>query len=322
MKGIFCFLVIFCVVFSGCVAGKTVLKDAPMVASDSEEFDLALRPHESLGIKLTPAIKAGRVTVFKRFAISKKIFYAEEYPGRIRWNGWLVTPSGLEYFVQIIRTSINRKGEYEYKAIVDGTPEEIAGGRIVGMSSKLDFLMDFKGRDIEITEARADFAKNRKTRASFAMTIGTPVEQLIIDKSDFIGQVKKLNRYTLQKEGYEIACEYVEKDFRKINILISGDGALEKFVLYGKSELSIPIIPEPTTIMIGVGTSIGMAMIDFMLSQKGISKGWDYWSAPQTNEVAAFKQMWLDKLREQHLAMLNQKIADYEKQLPTEERRR
>jgi len=313
--------VLLSLILSGCGGGAKlfVVKDAPLVASNDQDFDLLVRPHESLGIKLTPAIMAGRVTVLKGFTISKKIFYGEEYPGRRRWNGWFVAPSGLEYFVQIVRVQVNRKGVYEYKAIVDGLPEELRGGRIYGLSSKLDFVMNFEGKDTKIVGT--DFPKIRGYRGSIAALFGTPVDDLKLDKRnkfgkfEFIEQIKKLNRYTLKNEGYELACEYTENDFRKINILNPGYGMWEKFALHGTAELSVPLIPEPMTVAIGAGTSVGLAMIDFYVSQGGISNGWDYMSGPQTNDVVSFKEMWFDKLREEHLLMLNNEINTLEEKL-------
>jgi hypothetical protein len=300
----------------GCSAllGSTTLypvKDAPFVVNTEkgEQFDLALRPHESLGIRITPAILAGRVTVLKKFTISNKIFYSEEYPGRIRWNGWVVSPStGLEYYAQIIRVGVSKQGRYEYKAIIDALPFELVGAKIVGLSSMIDFVSDFEGRTQDVVSQ--NYANEREYRAAVAMKFGTRVDGLIVDTSDFMKRVGKLNRYTLKDEGYDLYCEYSVEYFRKIAAINPAYGLMEKFTFYGNGQICIPLIPEPVTFASGLAVSVGMQMIDFMIAIQGESRGWDYRSTSQDNKTRAFVMLWLDELREKYQEALRKEIAD------------
>jgi hypothetical protein len=272
----------------GC-APRYIAKDGPMDAG--KEIELMVRPHQSLGIQATDAIRKGNVTVVEG-PLSDKLM-GEEYPGRIRWNGWTVNPEKKEFFTQFVRMGMYRTGEFMAAIIIDGKREELKGDtKTVLISSMGDFVADLQGNVYRIDrnqitkkEYRIEIVKKYGTR------IGTRREIQGFDKA-----VRTWNLYQIS-EG-EIFSPYGEKDIQRIARINPSYGLLERIIAKGKITIS--------TNMVYTVASVALSVIEGM---RAPTEGWDYSSQLPNREVMAAIIDYVGQFRLELIRQMNAESA-------------
>jgi len=283
-----CIMLMLGVILSGC-APKFVLKNGPMEMG--KPMEIMVRPHQSLGVSATEALLKGEVTVFEA-PLSDKIL-GEEYPGRIRWNGWGVTEKGKEFFCQFVRIGMYRTGEFMFAVIVDGKHEDLISLRVALLSSTGEFVSDFVGNMQRIN--RNEFLSEKKYRREVVMNHGSR----IVGRKEIAGfdkLVKSWNRYSIS-EG-EIFSPYGSEDFKRIARINPSYGLLEKII--AKGNMTISTNPVYTVASVALGIIEGV---------NAPSEGWDYSSQLPSREVMASIIDYVGQFRLELIKQLNSETA-------------
>ena len=298
-------LVVFLMVLGGC-SPKLLIKDGPMSEGEKPK-DILVRPYQSLGLQVTPAILSGDVIVVEG-PLPDKFIGAEYYPGRFRWDGWVVTADGREFFAQFVWIGMYRTGEYMFAIIIDGKKQELGPDpRILALSSVGEFVCDLSGNVYQ--SDRRQFDDSREYRTEIVRKYGSKIVGVRREITGFIETVKSWNRY--QTAGGEIFSPYGENDFKRIARINPSYGLLEKIVAKGH----ITISTSPVAIV----TSVVLAVIEGMQAP---SEGWDYMSQlPDRGQMARIVAA-LGYPRLELIKQLNTKIADASTSIQTNEQKK
>ena len=185
------FLSIALLFISGCAASKLELVSSSMrpvsevASADVQKIDLLLEPYECVGLKLTPSIKKGEVTIYR--GIMPDVLFGEFYPGRIRWNGIAVQEDGQEFFAQFLLSPPDWSGNFLWTIVVDGNPYSTA--KVAVLSTLVEFLYSATGEEFSI-EKRKLLLDDEEFRRKFVSQRGTPLEDLKeINKGEFYEKV-------------------------------------------------------------------------------------------------------------------------------------
>ncbi|MFA5993537.1 MAG: hypothetical protein WC823_01105 [Parcubacteria group bacterium] len=236
----------------------------------TQPLDINVRPHESLGVKVTPNLLAGDVTVLEGPLPDEVL--GEEYPGRIRWNGWGVDPqTGREYLVQFVRSGMYRTGEYMYAIIIDGNRKEISPRmRIISLGSMGNYASTLSGKTFKIEKSM--FLADKEYRAKAVLENGTEIGERH-EILDFATQVKSWNLYSIP-EG-QIYSPMGEDDVKRIIRINPSYGLGERIIAKGHITISHPVY---------MVASVALSVIEAMNAP---TEGWDYSSTLPTREVMA-----------------------------------
>jgi len=239
-----------------------VSADSTSDSSKDQQVDLLLEPYECVGLKLTPAIKKGEVSIYR--GIVSDVILGEYYPGRIRWNGIVVQENGKEFFAQFLFSSPDWSGNFLWTIIVDGYPESTA--KIVQISTLVEFVYDAFGYECPISN-RDDFLKNESFRKEFVLNNGTKLSELqSVDKNTFYREVLlQWNAWGTDKG--KILSPLGLEEVQAIAAINPQYGFGQKLIADGRFSLSL----DP------IATSVSMG-IDIFRSSSGAvpSTGWDY----------------------------------------------
>jgi hypothetical protein len=285
MRNTWIIFVILGAILSGC-APKFVVSDGPM--DMGKPIEIMVRPHQSLGVQATEAVSRGKVTVFEA-PLSDKIL-GEEYPGRIRWNGWAVNDDGKEFFCQFVRIGMYRTGEFMFAVVVDGKQQELRGLRVALLSSTGEFVSDFLGNMHRIN--RSEFLENKTYRREMIRENGSKVESRQ-EIPGFQNLVRSWNRYSIS-EG-QMFSPYGEKDLKRIARINPSYGLLEKIIAKG----NITISTNPVYSV----ASVALSIIEGMNAP---SEGWDYASQLPSREVMAAIINYVGQFRLELIKQLNE----------------
>ncbi len=278
-------------IFSGCAKNMEVINPALVSSVFQEEkdqdnkVDLLLEPYETLGLLLTPAIKEGDITIIQ--GIFPNILFGEYYPGRIRWNGWIVQEDGKEFFTQILLSTIDYSGYFLETVVIDGKPDTDA--RVLALSSLLEFAYDLAGNEFPVETH--NFLKDANNRHQFVIKSGTKIGEMEkIPAKDFLAILANWNQYQTPK-GI-ILSPLGEKEIKFIAGINPQYSFSEKLVGSGKYSLSPDYI----------GTSVGIALDIFRAANGSVpSAGWDYNSQlPSRRNMALI----IDYVSEMRIALI------------------
>lgn len=271
------------------------MKDANL-AEKPGEANLLIEPYQSLGLRETEEVRAGRTTVIQgKFP---EILFGEYYPGRIRWNVWGVDKEGREYSGQALFSGIAFTGDFLWTVVLDGkVPDSVS---MMVLATGLDFAYDLLGEE---TKLEPKFVRDREYRRKVILEKGTKVGDM--KKIPGFGQVAaEWNRYRTT-EGV-LLSPLGDQDVKLIAAINPQYSFSEKLVGSGHFSVSIDYI----------GTAVGVGIDVFRASNGSIpSRGWDYNSQLPSRRnmafivkyVAALKQRLIDNLNEANRSLVTQK---------------
>lgn len=244
-------LVVACML-SAC-APRQVVKDT----FGGREIDLLVRPYQSLGVQSTAYVNSAKGASFE--AAPSDFLLGEDYPGRIRWNGWLVN-GNEEYFAQAVRVGIYADGKFAYNLVVEANEHMARGARAVILSSRCDFAFDLDGGITRIDRER--FLSEKAYRKEIIERYGSPLKYRRSD-AQFVASITKWNLYgTDAGDLYSVHDPSALKRIARIN---PGYGVGERFILRNQVVLSTNPVATVATIALSVFEAI-----------QGKSQGWDY----------------------------------------------
>jgi len=250
------FLVLFCV---SCASRAYVIKNADLIGGEKRTVNLLNEPVDSIGVLETEELKRGDVTIVQ--GVFPEDLFGEIRPGKISYNGWAVSPAGIEYFAQCIFAGINYSGHFNFVIIIHGKDgpnmDEV---RVTPLSAKVSNLFDLAGNRYPI-ESRL-FIKNKDGyRKKEVLEKGTRVGDLK-RIPEFLKSINSWNRFEtihgniwtpLSKERVQQASAINPKhSFTEKLFLTKGNGTLSADV---------------------IGTSAGIAF-DTYDSLKAKDQGW------------------------------------------------
>jgi hypothetical protein len=274
---------------------KTMIQDGAASLGIAPR-DIAVRPHQSLGIEVTPAIASGDATALEGPLPDEVL--GEEYPGRIRWNGWGIDPAtGDEYFVQFVRIGMYQTGEHMYAIIIDGNREKISSKiKIVSLGSMGDYASTLSGETFKIERGR--FISERGYRSQIVLEKGTEIGERY-ELIGFLDTIKTINLYNI-KAG-QIYSPFGEEDVKRIARINPGYGLGERIISKGHVTISHPIYTV---------ASVALSVIEAMNAQ---SEGWDYSSVLPSRDVMACIIAYINKPRLDLIKELNARFENLKK---------
>src|SRR3989344_4002 len=166
------FIILTLAILSGCATTNFTVKNA-MLANSQTEINLLIEPYESLGLKETEAIRKKEITVVQ--GIFPDILFGEYFPGRMRWNGWVIDESDREYFAQMLFSGVDFSGYFLETIIIDAVQLN-SGAKMVIFSTTGDFIYDLAGNEYAIE--RKKFITDNKYRAQIVREKGTRIDDL------------------------------------------------------------------------------------------------------------------------------------------------
>ncbi|EKE16355.1 MAG: hypothetical protein ACD_11C00020G0060 [uncultured bacterium] len=271
-------LLLLCVaILSGC-ATTTGLKNGPEYLGKA--LDLTVRPEQSLGVRVTPALENGNVTVFE-LPITDSQFGGEMYPGRIMFPGMVTNEKGEEFFAQSVLAGIYPSGELMSFVIVDGKLSDMRGAKFLAVSSHTDYFWNEKGEAIFFE--RQKFYEEKKYRDELILENGVPIGSRRMIKG-FDKIVRSWNRYST--EFGDIYSPLGEEDIKRIARINPGYSPVEKLVLRNRAVISINPVE-----------TIAKAFITLIEAKNGKSQGWDYTSELPTRQQMAAIVEFIGKFR-------------------------
>ncbi len=278
----------------GCSSKRVMMENGPITDErGSGDTNLLVLPYQSLGVKITPALQEGAVTVFEG-PLPDSVM-GEEYPGRIRYNGLAVNEDNdKEFFVQFVRIGIYKTGEFMYAIIIEGERSELTPNtKVVELSSVGEFVSNLSGGTYQIEKEKLEGKAYRlEIVRKYGSKIGARREIF-----GFAGVVKAWNIYDFEKEG-KIFSPYGVEDIKRIKRINPGYTPLEKMIADGHATLS--------TNPVYTVASIALTVFEGMNAS---SKGWDYSSELANRHLMGAIINYVGQLR---LALLRELNAENE----------
>ncbi len=293
------FIVLFLLtvlLLGGCSTMRTDagLKDGPVL--NGKNLNLTVRPEESLGVRVTPALESGDVTVFE-LPVEDSQVGGEMYPGRIMFPGIVVNEKREEFFAQSVLVGMYPDtGKFKSFVIVDGKLRDMRGTKFLPLSSRSDYLWDREGNPIAID--RMDIYENKKDRDQLVLENGVSIGSRKLVKG-FDAVVRSWNRYTTAYG--DIYSPLGEEDIKRVAKINPGYTAIEKLVLRNRAVISI----NPVEM-------VAKASITVFEAANGKTQGWDYTSELPSRQQMAMIVEFIGKFRLQLIAELNEKLARQE----------
>ena len=285
----FFILLAVALLLGGCA--KLNLKDGPV--HYGKEINLAVRPEQSLGVRVTPALESGDDTVFE-ISVSDSQIGAEMYPGRIMLPGMVVNEKGEEFFAQAILAGMYPDGKFMSFVIVDGKLSKMKGAKFLPLSSQTNAFWDQQGNPNLFD--RVKFYEDKKYRDELILKNGIAIGSRKLVKG-FDKMVRSWNRY--EANGFDIYSPLGEEDIKRIAKINPGYGIVEKLVLRNKAVISLNPIEM-----------IARASITVFEASTGRTQGWDYTSELPSREQMAMIVEFIGAFRLKLIADLNQKIYE------------
>jgi hypothetical protein len=196
------------VALSGCATKTNVVSDVqssdktsvPTEAGKIGQMDLLIEPVNAAGIKETQKMREGNFST-RRIVFPEMLAAGELFPGRVSWYGWLVS-KGKEFLVQLIlEPGNNLRGQLMGVALIDGTEQEIAGGKMMGFSTRIKKLYSLKYTEDEFAvEKRETLLSDSKYRQEIVEKYGVEVDQLP-RADEFLNEFVLWNRVEM-KDGW------------------------------------------------------------------------------------------------------------------------
>lgn len=284
-----CFLILIALsiaILSGCATTNFTLKNA-MLANGQDEVNLLLEPYESLGLKETEAIRKNEITAV--YGIFPDILFGEYFPGRIRWNGWVIDGNDREYFAQSLFSGVDYSGYFLETIIIDAV-QLSSGAKMVIFSTAGDFIYDLAGNEYAIE--RKKFVSDNKYRSQIVREKGTPIGDLK-KISGFPEIISNWNRY--KTESGILLSPLGEKDIKLIAAINPQYTFFEKWVGSNHSSISIDWIA------VAVGISL-----DILRTSNVPTTGWDYNSQLPSRRNMAFIIKYVAEMKQRLIKNINQ----------------
>lgn len=286
-------LLLLCVaILPGCAT--VGLKNGP--EHFGKALDLTVRPEQSLGVRVTPALENGNVTVFD-LPITDSQFGGEMYPGRIMFPGMVTNEKGEEFFAQSVLAGIYPSGEFMSFVIVDGKLVDMKGAKFLPLSSRTDYFWNEDGEAIPLD--RQKFYAEEDYRKKMILEKGLSIGSRRMIKG-FDKIVKSWNRYSTSYG--DIYSPLGEEDIKRIAKINPGYSPVEKLVLRNRAVISINPVE-----------TIAKAFITLIEASNGKSQGWDYTSELPTRQQMAAIVEFIGRFRLKLVRELNEKVAQQEK---------
>lgn len=191
MKGIIISLTLVVVfaVLSGCVTDALVVKNGS--SNLGEKFDLTIHPEQAIGIRVTPALAAGKVTVIECPMPDGQVAI-DMFGGRFNFPGWFSNDSHQEGYAQFALSDNYQTGELMSLLVIDGVFSEVKSGRVLPLSSRIDFTFDKYGTPVPIDRVR--FRDEEGYRNELSKAYGVPVgDRRLVE--GFVEMIKSWNLF-------------------------------------------------------------------------------------------------------------------------------
>lgn len=243
VKRISMVLVMF-VALSGCATKSNLMSDVhssdatvSSTTSKSGQIDLLIEPVDAAGIRETQNMRDGKFTT-RRIVFPEMLAAEELFPGRVSWFGWLAN-KGREFLVQLVLEPGNSlRGQMLGVAVIDGTEEEIRGGKMIGFSTRIRKLYSLKHTEDEFTvENRDELLSNSKKRQELVMKNGVEVDQLS-RADDFLTEISSWNRVD-GKRGWMLT-PLTEKQWDYVSRINPAYSHSQKWVASTHGSISVP----------------------------------------------------------------------------------
>ncbi len=288
-------LLLLALLLGGCSTMRTDtgLKDGPVL--NGKNLNLTVRPEESLGVRVTPALESGDVTVFE-LPVEDSQVGGEMFPGRIMFPGIVVNEKKQEFFAQPVLVGMYPTGKFKSYVIVDGKLLDMKGAKFLPLSSLTNYFWDQEGNPIVID--RAELYENKKNRDQLVLENGVSIGSRKLVKG-FDAVVRSWNRYTTAYG--DIYSPLGEEDIKRVAKINPGYTALEKLVLRNRAVISL----NPVEM-------VAKASITVFEAANGKTQGWDYTSELPSRQQMAMIVEFIGKFRLQLITELNEKLAKQE----------
>ncbi|EKE19793.1 MAG: hypothetical protein ACD_8C00104G0003 [uncultured bacterium] len=261
-----CITVVLGGVLSGCATNIGV-KNGPI--HFGKTIDLTMRPEQSLGVRVTPALEEGNVTVIEA-PISDSQIGGEMYPGRISFPGWARNDEGKEGFAQYILAGNYKSCDFMSFVIIDGVFSDMRSAKILPLSSRTEYTWDQDGMPVLIDRIR--FYDEEEYRAELVEKYGVSIGSRHLVKG-FDKTVKSWNRYAT--EHGDIYSPLSEEDIERVAKINPGYSPIEKLILRNRAVISI----NPYQVVATASITVFEAM-----TKK--SQGWDIGSEVSRMQMA------------------------------------
>lgn len=242
-KMMFSLLVVLLAVLSGC-AGTLHVKDAP--AELGEKFDLTMHPELSVGVRITPALGAGNVTVIESPMPDGQVGEGM-FPGKFNYSGWARNKNGQEGYAQFNFIGNYKTGEYMSFVIIDGKFSEMKTAKLLPLSTKTFYTWDKHGDIVPIDRTR--FYQEAAYRDELEEKYGIPIGNRHLIKG-YDALVRSWNRYST-KYG-DIYSPHSLEDIQQFAKIITGENFAEKLILKNRAVISINPVEMITKVAITV----------------------------------------------------------------------
>lgn len=271
--------------------------DVPVLKG--QKINLLLEPQETVGLKITPSIRKGEISVYH--GIFPNVLFGEYYPGRVRWNGVARQSNGREFFVQSLFSPIDNLGNFTWTIIVDGNPDNTA--RIVMLSTAVDYGYSPLGDEFHIKDRSSFLSDKDGYRAKFILEKGTPVSDLKKkDTGEFYQNIlAQWNPWKDKESGDEIWSPLGLKEVKEIAAINPQYSFSQKLVATGDFMLCI----DPIAVTVGAG-------IDFFRANGAPSAGWDYNSELPNRRNMGIIIGWVSEMQRKRIVEVNRRIAQSE----------
>ena len=231
MKRIGMIMILFSlIIFQGCMKAVQI-KDGP--AGLGEKFDLTMHPELSVGVRVTPALEAGNVTVIESPMYDGQVGEGM-FPGKFNYAGWVRNKNGREGFAQFNFIGNYKTGEYKSFVIIDGKFSEMKTAKLLPLSTKTFYTWDKYGDIVPIDKTR--FYLEEAYRDELVEKYGIPIGNRRLVKG-YDALVRSWNRYGTAYG--DIYSPHSLEDIQQFAKIITGKNFAEKLILKNKAVISI-----------------------------------------------------------------------------------
>lgn len=273
----------------GCATTSLKIRDVALEGiEDKNEKNLLIEPYQSLGLELTENIQRGEVKIVP--GVFPEILFGEYYPGRIRWNAWVVSEDGKEYYAQALFSGIEFDGSFTQLVIIDGKPEENA--KIVVLSTFVDFIYDLAGNEYPVERQR--IINDKKYRNEIILKNGTRLKDLkSVSHCKVINAIRLWNKY--ETPNGILVSPLGEDDIKIVAGINPQHSFFEKLIGTGMFSVRAN---DPLGTLIGIG-------IDIIRASSVPSVGWDYMSQLPSRRNMAFIIKYVAEIQQHLIRKIN-----------------
>jgi len=277
-------------ILSGCASTASVKGGPEQLGLN---FDLTMYPEQSIGIRVTPALEAGKATVIESPMPDSQVG-AEMFGGRISFPGWAACDeSGQEGFAQFALVGTYPTGEFMSFVIIDGELSQMRKCKFLPLSSRTDYTFDNGGIPIMID--RSQFYTDSLYRKGLVAEHGIPIGGRKLVKG-FDTTVRSWNRYGTSYG--DIFSPYDENFVKQIAKINPGYKFSERLVLKNKAVISL----NPVEM-------VAKASITVFEAMQARYRGFDITSELPSRAQMAMIIEFIGKFRLELIRELNEKIA-------------